>query len=138
MSASTKMSTAVKALCFLAGAPDQPKTSGEIASNIGVNASKLRKLLSMLVKSGIVESTQGTTGGFIIAKDLKKIHLQEIYCALEDRKAFHLDVTNSNGKQGAESAKVNQFFLDLFSEIQIDIENKMRDISLSDIVESSR
>ncbi len=92
----------------------------------------------MLVKSGIVESTQGTTGGFIIIKDMRRIHLQEVYCAVEDQKAFHLDVTNSNGKQGEESAKVNQFFLNLFSEIQIDIENKMRNISLHDIVESGK
>ncbi len=67
MSASTKLSTSVKALCFLA-LDDKPKNSTEIAASIGINASKLRKLLSMLGKSGIVKSDSGMLGGFSLAK----------------------------------------------------------------------
>jgi Rrf2 family protein len=134
MSASTKLSNAVKALCYLSGAYPDPKNSGEIAQNTGVNASKLRMILSMLVKNNIVESIQGTNGGFVLKKNPAGIHLQEIYCAIEDRKAFYLDVSKSNGKLENETQKLNYFFLNLFSDIQVDIEDKMRKITLQSIL----
>ena len=92
MSASTKLSTAVKALCYLGSEPIKSRNSAEISNHIDVNASKLRKILSMLVKNEILKSEQGANGGFVFNKDTNQIHLQEIYCAIEDRKAFHLDV----------------------------------------------
>lgn len=134
MSASTKLSTAVKALCFLVNTDPEPKNSTEIAKNIGVNASKLRKILSLLVKNDIVTSNQGSKGGFLIKKNIDDLHLQEIYCAIEDRKAFYLDVTKHSGKLLNEYLMLNEFFLDLFADIQVDIENKMSKINLSSII----
>lgn len=134
MSASTKLSTSVKALCFLAN-ENEPKNSSEIAAAVGINASKLRKLLSMLGKSGIVKSDSGMLGGFSLAKNPDEIHLQEVYCAIEDRKAFYLNVNDDNLKKNGPSEKINYFFLDLFSQIQVEIENKMTDITLKSILD---
>ena len=74
----------------------KPKNSNEIAEEIGINASKLRRLLSLLGKAGIVKSDSGMLGGFSLSKLPEKIHLQEIYCAIEDRKAFYLNVNKEN------------------------------------------
>ncbi len=134
MSASTKLSTSVKALCYLAQDYPKPVTSTQIAKAIGINSSKLRMILSMLVKNGIVESNPGTTGGFKLKKKPSEIHLQEIYCAIEDRKAFHLDVRKDSIKKNSLPEKLNFYFLDLFSEVQVDIENKMKLISLDSII----
>ncbi len=131
MSASTKLSSSVKALCFLAESSPTPKTSKEIAENTGINASKLRKLLSLLSKAKIVESNQGTRGGFQLLKPPHKIHLQEIYCAIEDRKAFHLKVSDINGQDKYDYLG---YFENLFANIQIDIEDKMTKISLLSIM----
>ena len=136
MSASTKLSTAVKALCYLASISPEAKNSSEIASYIGVNASKLRMILSMLVKSDIVQSISGSTGGFALKKKPEQLHLQEIYCSIEDRKAFYLDV-NKNQNAESDITKLNNFFLNLFSDIQIDIENKMSRINLQSIIEKT-
>ncbi|MBZ0177754.1 MAG: Rrf2 family transcriptional regulator [Melioribacteraceae bacterium] len=130
MSASTKLSTSVKALSYLASTHPAPQTSTQIAEHIGTNASKLRRLMSMLSKNEIVKSTQGTSGGFLLNKSPSKIHLQEIYCAIEDRKAFHLDVNKNGGRKNKFPESFNSFFLDLFAEIQVDIENKMKKINL--------
>ncbi len=135
MSASTKLSTSVKALCFLAQTPERGRNSVEIAAAIGVNASKLRKLLSMMGRSGIVKSAMGAAGGFMLNRSPQKIHLQEIYCAIEDRKAFHLDVHQIRESMPEISVKINHYFLDLFDEIQFDIETKMRKISLQSIID---
>lgn len=133
MSASTKLSTSVKALCFLA-ISDSSKNSSEIAENIGINASKLRMLLSKLGKSGIIKSDSGVKGGFKLNKSPDEIHLQEIYCAIEDRKAFYLNINKSNNKKHIITENINEYFLDLFSEIQVEIENKMAGITLSMII----
>jgi Rrf2 family protein len=135
MSASTKLSTAVKAICYLSNPNTLPKTSSEIAENIGINPSKLRKILSMLVKNGIVESTHGTTGGFILKKNFSTLHLQEIYCAIEDRKAFHLDVRKNFVKKDSQTEKINNYFLSLFTDIQVDIEDKMKLITIKSIID---
>jgi Rrf2 family protein len=134
MSASKKLSTSVKALCYLAESFPEPKSSKDIAENIGVNASKLRKLLSMLSRQEMVKSAQGTKGGFILQQNPREIDLQEIYCAVEDRKAFHLDVNKGRGESRDRTTLFNNYFLDLFSVVQVEIENKMRKIPLSAIL----
>ena len=134
MSASTKLSTSVKALCYLEKVFPNPVSSFEIAEAVGVNSSKLRKILSMLVKNDIVESNSGTSGGFKLKKNPAQIHLQEIYCAIEDRKAFHLDVRREDIKKNSLPDRLNFYFLDLFTEVQIEIEEKMKKITLESIV----
>ncbi len=137
MSASSKLSTAVKALCYLSDKYPLPKSSTDISKSIDVNASKLRKILSYLVKSGIIISAQGKNGGFILNKKSDQIDLQEIYCSVEERKAFHLDFKNrNNSKNYKMNLNHNDFFLNLFAEIQVDIEERMKDISLKQIIES--
>jgi len=135
MSSSTKLSTAVKALCFLAESYPDPKSSSQISNRIGINASKIRQLLSMLSKSGLVKSSKGNTGGFVINKSPDDIHLQEIYCAVEDRKAFHMDVNRTDGELVNETHKFNNYFLDLFTQVQIEIEDKMKNIKLDSVIE---
>ncbi|MFZ1519797.1 MAG: Rrf2 family transcriptional regulator [Ignavibacteriaceae bacterium] len=137
MSASTKLSTSIKALCFLAS-QEKPKNSNEIAEATGINASKLRRLLSLLGKSGIVKSDSGMLGGFMLNKAPKEISLQEVYCAIEDRKAFYLNVNQENSIQNSSSHKINYFFLKLFSDIQVDIEYKMSQITLQSIINSTK
>ncbi len=134
MSASTKLSTAVKAICSVSTAYPQPLTSAKISSDTGINASKLRKILSMLVKNDIVESAFGMSGGFVLKKNLSELHLQKVYCAIEDRKAFYLDVKKDLGSKYKEQLKLNIFFLDLFTEIQVDIEKKMKMITIASIL----
>ncbi|HEY7751090.1 MAG TPA: Rrf2 family transcriptional regulator [Ignavibacteriaceae bacterium] len=135
MSASTKLSTSVKALSYLSQVYPEPKASSDIAEKIGINPSKLRKILSMLVKNHIVESSHGTSGGFMLKKNPSQLHLQEIYCAIEDRKAFHLDVRKEDVRRESLPDKVNKYFLELFAEVQVEIENKMKRITLKSIVD---
>jgi len=134
MSASTKLSTSVKALCYLAKVSPNPVSSIGISNVIGINSSKLRKILSLLVKNGIVESSPGTLGGFKLKKKPAEIHLQELYCAIEDRKAFHLDVRKDAIKKNSLPDKLNFYFLDLFSDVQVEIEEKMKRITLESII----
>ncbi|HEX3074887.1 MAG TPA: Rrf2 family transcriptional regulator [Ignavibacteriales bacterium] len=135
MSASTKLSSAVKALTRLAKSYPKPISSSELSASTGINASKLRMLFTMLTKDGIASSGKGAAGGFVLNRKPEEINLQQIYCAIEDRKAFHLDVNSSKNGRGEESARMNEYFLDLFADIQKDIEAKMTRITLKDIMD---
>jgi len=135
MSASTKLSNSIKSLCYLADS-EKPCNSLEISEKTGINASKIRKLLSLLSKNEIVQSNKGAFGGFSLKKNADKINLQEIYCAIEDRKAFDLHSSSENKKNNFYDTSINNYFLNLFENIQIEIENKMRDITLTDILKT--
>ena len=135
MSSSTKLSNSVKALCYLADS-EMPSNSIEISKKTGINASKLRKLLSLLCKNKIVQSNKGAFGGFSLKKNAAEIHLQEIYCAIEDRKAFDLHSTSENKNNSFYDSEINNYFLNLFENIQIEIEDKMRKITLAEILKT--
>lgn len=137
MSASTKLSTSVKSLIYLANSPDCAKKSSEIATAIGVNASKLRRLLSLMAKQGIVKTIKGKDGGFQLNKNCSDVHLQEIYCAIEDRRAFYLDVQNRQASDLSFTKDINYFFDDLFFDIQGDIESRMKSITLQSIIKKT-
>ncbi len=133
MSASLKLSTAVKAVHCLALAYPDALSSAEISKMTGINASQLRLILSMLSKAGIIQSMQGAGGGFILNMTPDQINLQQLYCAIETRKAFHLAV-NGNHEQIPLNNKINHYFLELFEDLQQDIESKMETISLADVI----
>ena len=138
MSASTKLATAVQALCYLADTDSVSQNSDGISQATGINASRLRNILSMLARAGIVRSERGLSGGFKLAKPAESIHLQEIYCAVETKKAFHLDVTRGGEQPARLATSVNGYFLGLFADIQVEIEDKMRAITLRDVLNSIR
>ncbi|MDT8325611.1 MAG: Rrf2 family transcriptional regulator [Bacteroidota bacterium] len=138
MSASTKLSTAVQALCVLAADRGGAHSSESISRATGIHPSRVRGILAMLAGEGMVVATRGFSGGFALARDPRHIHLQEIYCAVEERKAFHLDVTRAGGTQYPLPSRVNGWFLSLFADIQVQIEDRMRDITLADILRHIR
>jgi len=58
-------------------------TTKEIAQTTGQSHAHLSKVLQRLVKAGLVRSTTGPHGGFVLAKPADQITLLEIYEAIE-------------------------------------------------------
>lgn len=134
MSASQKLSTAVKALCYLAKEFPEAKTSTEIATAIGVNASKLRQILSSLMNAEIVGSTKGAHGGFYLTQDFTALSLYQIYSSLEDRKVMDFDVADASSAMDAEVQNYNNYFYDFYANIQKQIEEQMKSVKLAQII----
>lgn len=131
MSASKKLLTSIKALAYLAEEAPTARQSADIAEAIDCNASKLRQCLSMLSQANILKSTQGKLGGFALAKSPAEIDLQEVYCAVETQKAFPLDL---EGRSNSPLDRVNTYVEGLFDTIQFDIEDRMKHITLEQIM----
>jgi Rrf2 family protein len=70
---------AIHSLTYLALQLDRMSKSDAIAESAGVHAVRIRKVLSLLKKHGIIKSKEGTGGGFIFAKELNEVSLWEIY-----------------------------------------------------------
>lgn len=138
MSSSQKLSTAVKALCYLAKVFPDAKTSSEIAEAIGVNASKLRQILSSLMKAEIVGSTKGSSGGFFLTQDFTELSMYEIYSALEDRKIMDLDVAGADKATDDEVQGYNNYFYNFYANIQRQIEEQMKSVKLNQIKEGEK
>lgn len=137
MSASQKLSTAVKALCYLAKVFPEPKTSGEIGEAIGINASKIRQILSSLLEAEIVGSTKGVHGGFYLLQDFTELSLYEIYAALEDKKIMDLDVADASNAKDGEVQGYNNYFYNFYANIQKQIEQQMKEVKLNQIKEGN-
>lgn len=137
MTASNRLSTAIKALCFLAKEYPYAKTSSEISEAIGVNASKLRQILSALCKSEIIASTKGTNGGFFLLQDFTELSIYEIFSALEEKKIIELDVADSINAKDEDVAQYNNYFTNLFGDIQSKIEEHFKQIKLTEIKNDS-
>lgn len=133
MSSSHKLSTAIKALIYLAKVFPAAKTSSEIAEEIGVNASKLRLILSQLQKNEIVGSAKGPTGGFFLIQDFTSLSMYEIYNALEEKKILDLDVADASSARDDEVHSYNRFFNNLYADIQKQVEIRMQSVKLEDI-----
>jgi len=56
--------------------------SAEIASQVQSHSTFLRRVLSPLVQSGIVEAREGRVGGYQLAKSADRITLGDVYTAI--------------------------------------------------------
>jgi FeS assembly SUF system regulator len=70
-------------LAHLASQPVQRATAGQIASQTGLAAPTVSKLLKQLHRRGLVHSTRGLHGGYLLARPAAEITAANIIDALE-------------------------------------------------------
>jgi Rrf2 family nitric oxide-sensitive transcriptional repressor len=90
---------AFRAMVALASGDNSPMTTKRIAEVMQVPPSYLSKVLQALVKGGLVFSTRGLRGGFILARQPEKISLLEIQnCVnpIQRIRSCPLDLTGHN------------------------------------------
>src|SRR6266446_1601343 len=94
MARATRFSVAVHALALIDHFDGKRLTSESIAGSVGTNASFVRRLLSMLARAELIESSPGIAGARL-ARSAGKITLLDIYRAVdmeeEHRLAIHGD-----------------------------------------------
>ncbi len=65
-------------------APGESLTLGQIAEREGISSANTGKLMWLLNKAGLVTSTRGTKGGYMLARLAADIHLSEIIKVLDN------------------------------------------------------
>ena len=98
MTGSSRFSTAVHILALLALESDRPLTSEYVASSVNTNPVVIRRLLRKLADAGLVASTPGSTGGSRLARDSRRITLQDVFSAVESGELFGEHSQQPNAK----------------------------------------
>lgn len=103
MTTSSRFAVSLHILTLLESQDGQPVTSEFIAASANTNPGVVRRLLSMLHRSGLVMSQLGAGGGALLAKPAAQIRLIDVYRAVEPGCLFamHRSPPNPNCPVGA-------------------------------------
>jgi len=91
MPRSTRFSVALHVLTHLVDAPE-PQTSEQLAACVRTNPVVVRRTLAGLREAGVVTSSRGSGGGWVLARDAADITLRDVYAALGERLLCAIDV----------------------------------------------
>ena len=134
MKYSTRLSDAVHILVFIHQSSSSTVSSSEIAVSIQTNPSYVRQIMAQLKAAGLISSSRGQATPEL-GKAPEKTSLLGIYKAVEKEKPLlHLD-THTNPECGV-GVNIQLALADYYSQIQNDVENSMRNITLQDIINS--
>jgi Rrf2 family protein len=81
---SGRFQIATHIMTLLNTASDDVLSSDYIAGSVNINPVLIRKELSALIKSGLVTSKEGKSGGYALAKPANKITMADIYEAVQE------------------------------------------------------
>lgn len=76
-------SLALHTMVLIATQPERRVANREIATALQASENHLSKVLQRLTRSGLLRSTRGPRGGFILGRDAAKITLLEIYESID-------------------------------------------------------
>lgn len=112
---------------------DSPIGAEQLAGELSIPKSFLAKILQSLAKNGILESRKGAHGGFLLAKDITEISVNDIIFAAEGKSPVVFDCTQyiatcPNGSIG--SCSISPFL----SNFQTKIDDFLNGLMLSDIL----
>lgn len=128
MKFSTKAEYGLKAMTNLAQCFPEQKTTKEIAEQENISQKYLERLLGKLRNGGVVESTKGKLGGFVLARDPKKIPVGEIIELLDGEIAPMRCV----GKFCSSEHKCPSSVV--WNKLGVQIKKTLYDIKLSDLI----
>ncbi|MEO0328125.1 MAG: Rrf2 family transcriptional regulator [Pseudomonadota bacterium] len=80
-----RLSLALHTLGHMATAPDQQKTSADIAAHAKTNPVFVRRVLGRLREAGLLTSEKGHSGGWKLARKPEDITLADVYLALDEQ-----------------------------------------------------
>lgn len=133
----TKFSVAVHILILISEAPN-PLNSDQIAGSVGTNASYIRKILSLLKKSGMIHSHRGVSG-YELTTTPDRITLLGIYQAVMEEPQIHLLDTHQNpNDQCVVGRHIRPMLTKIFEEIEESFARELSQRTLADCTRAIR
>ncbi|WP_077622688.1 RrF2 family transcriptional regulator [Sediminibacillus massiliensis] len=123
---------AVHSLTLLSLMPDRMSSSDAIAESACVHPVRIRKVLSLLRKNGIITSKEGTGGGFIFAIDPGEVNLWEIY-KITAEGSLQPKCPDVN-EQCLVGANMKNVLLSIFSDAETHLGEFLSKYSIEDVV----
>ena len=133
----TKFSVAAHILILISETPN-PLNSVQIAGSVGTNASYIRKILSLLKKSGLIDSHRGVSG-YVLTTTPDQITLLGIYQAVMDEHQIHLlDIHQNPNDQCVVGRHIRPMLTGMFEEIEEAFARELSRKTLADCIEAIR
>jgi Rrf2 family protein len=122
---------AIHILTLLDQAGDELLSSEYIAGSININPALVRKEIRNLRNYGLINSKEGKTGGYSLAKASAKIVLADVYKAVKSHPALG-QAKNLPNPACAVGRQINQHLDDLAADVDTAIIGKLTKITLAD------
>ncbi|WP_159084801.1 RrF2 family transcriptional regulator [Dongshaea marina] len=132
MAANTNFSVAVHSMAVL-GFLDRQVTSEVLATSINTNPVIVRRVVSKLVKAGLVHSIPGKHGGFELTRAPDAISLKDIYLALEEVQLFAIHA-NEEFQPCPVSCSIKGILGQVSDELAGQVKSTLDKIKLADVI----
>ena len=134
MAISSRFSVAVHILSLLEISKAERLTSEFIASSVNTNSVVVRRIMGMLNKAGIINTSPGVAGA-MISRPITQITLLDVYLAVEVDHQDHLFSIHDKANPNCLVGKNIQHTLDQrFTQAQRAMENELASVTLEQIV----
>jgi len=129
----TKTEYGLKALAALARSHgEKPLALSQIAKTEHISRAYLEQIFSKLKSNGLVKSTKGAEGGYILSRSAKKINLLEVIEALEGPLAVFYCMAREQSKAQCHSRHC--LTRKVWDEVQRNIIRTLKKFKLSDLI----
>ena len=122
---------AIRIICYLAS-KNQTIRTAELSRELKIPESYIPKITKELKKAGMVVASEGTHGGYTIAKKAKDISLKDVISCTESTMAISrcLEKDRYCSRNYSDCCKVHKILLDL----QNTFNNRLENVMISDII----
>jgi Rrf2 family protein len=127
---STKSQYGLRAMVYLARYRDKVCPLKLISKKEKISFDYLEKIISKLEKSGLIKSKKGSQGGYFLAKNPKKIKINQIIRTLEGEKNLVKCLSKNYRCPLAKRCLTKNFW----QKIQKSLEKTLNSITLADLV----
>ncbi len=125
-----KAFTAIEAVLYVAcQSGPRPVRSKEICDYQGVKHRYLEHIMQRLVHEGVLRGVRGPRGGYLLAKDRRKIKLSDIYKAIE--------LMEASVDRQLHSPLHKKVMEPLWSGIRRSIVQQLRDMTIQDLCDNA-
>ncbi|MGG1481704.1 Rrf2 family transcriptional regulator [Bacillus smithii] len=125
-------SIAVHCVTYLATRSEQIVTSEDIAHSVTVHPARLRKILSLLRKEGIILSKEGAKGGFSLKEKAENITLDKIFMLTSEGALVpKCPEANENCIVGK---NLSSILINIFDDAEKHLMNYLKGITIQDII----
>ncbi|MEM9282922.1 MAG: Rrf2 family transcriptional regulator [Verrucomicrobiota bacterium] len=126
---------ALHILGFLTACNGRPLSSDILASTYGTNPVVVRRILSKLKKSGLVNIQRGAGGGSVLGRDPESINLRQIYESVSDTTEF---LPRCNREESPASVVVTDFLNELYLSAEEALLAKLEALNIAEMDEKLR
>ncbi|MBI2255825.1 MAG: Rrf2 family transcriptional regulator [Proteobacteria bacterium] len=111
----------------------QPVQSGDISTRQGIPRRYLEQVLQHLVRSGILAGHRGPKGGYLLAREKRRINLGEIVRAVRQFEGSPDPVQTASGSRVA-----LEIVRPVWRELQQEMLTKLDDVTLEDLCQKAQ